>query len=185
MTAKDRPKVMTRQECLEMLQNYGTPKHVIAHCIGVAEVAVRVGKALNLHGYDLDIALTENAALLHDMARTEDNHWTVAADFLRDLGYDAQADIIEQHMFYDPFSPVDKITETDLVCLGDRLVKEGDYVGLDERMEYIMNKARGRGDEAAVGRIRVKKEELRKFISDIEDVIGCTIDDLMGVDTGE
>ena len=48
-----------------------------------------------------------------------------------------------------------------------------------------MNKARSRGDEAAVARIRIKKEELKKFISDIEDVIGCTIDDLMGVDTGE
>ena len=177
-------KILTRQECFDMLKEYGTPPHVIRHCEGVAEVATRVGKALNDHGYHLDIGLIEDAGLLHDLARVKDEHWNAAADYLRERGYTAQADIIKQHMFYNPFSPVDKITETDLVCLGDRLVKEGDYVGTQERMDYIIKKAKRRHDETAVTRIMEKQDDQKRFINDIESVIGCTIDDLMGVNTG-
>ena len=46
-----------RQECLRLLKEYGTPEHVIRHCMAVADTAVRIGRALNEHGYHLDLEL--------------------------------------------------------------------------------------------------------------------------------
>ena len=48
------------------------------------------------------------------------------------LGYREVSDIIRVHMTYEPFSHLENISETDLVCLGDRLVMEDRYVGLTE-----------------------------------------------------
>ena len=40
----------SRNECLEMLKEYGTPPHVVGHCKSVAAVACRLGEALNAAG---------------------------------------------------------------------------------------------------------------------------------------
>ena len=58
-----------RQECLRLLKEYGTPEHVIRHCMAVADTAVRIGRALNEHGYHLDLELIQAAALIYDIAR--------------------------------------------------------------------------------------------------------------------
>lgn len=169
---------LTRQQCIDMLKEYGTPPHVAAHCIAVADVAVKLGEALNEHGYNIDIALAENAGLLHDIARVEDEHWNVGADYLESKGLKDQADIVRIHMFYDPFSPVDKLNETDLVCIGDRTVKEHTYVGVDERFEYIMNKPHNLSPQAR-RRIEARKSEMKKLLDEIAEVIGCSLDKLM------
>ena len=44
---------LTPQKCLELLESYGTPEHVIAHCLEVARVALRLGEALNAGGCSL------------------------------------------------------------------------------------------------------------------------------------
>ena len=82
-------------------------------------------------------------------------------------------------MFYPEFSPIDKANETDMVCLGDRLVKEDKYVGLDERIDYVINKAgRNGAGEAVINNILKKKQEAGEFIKGIERVTGRTIDDI-------
>lgn len=167
-----------RQECLQLLKDYKTPEHVVRHCKAVAETAVKVGKALNEHGYHLDLELIQAAGLIHDIARVQEEHWEKGYELAHGLGYEQEAAIIKVHMRYD-FSPVEQINETDIVCLGDRLVREDEYVGLDKRMEYIMQKARKQGHPEAEKRILKRKEETRVFISGIEAVIGITLDELM------
>ena len=168
-----------RQECLNYLKEYNTPAHVVGHCKAVAETAYRIGKALNEHGYDLDLELVLASGLIHDIARVEDEHWNRGAEFMEKLGYQQEADIIRVHMHYTPFSQVKDIDETDLVCLGDRLVREDQYAGLDKRMEYIVRKAEKAGRPGAAEAIARKKKETRAFIEGIEAVIGMTIDQLM------
>lgn len=168
-----------RQECLNYLKEYNTPAHVVGHCKAVAETAYRIGKALNENGYDLDLELVLASGLIHDIARVEDEHWNRGAEFMEKLGYQQEADIIRVHMHYTPFSQVKDINETDLVCLGDRLVLEDQYAGLDKRMEYIVRKAEKAGRVGAAEAIARKKEETRAFIEGIEAVIGMTIDQLM------
>ena len=63
-----------------------------------------------------------------------------------------------------------------MVCLADRLVKEDRYVGLDERIEYILDKAPDRPE--IVANIMARKEETEKLLEDISDVIGQSVDSL-------
>ncbi len=173
-------KRLSREKGLKLLKEYGTPEHVIRHCIAVADTAVAIGNALNEAGYRLDIDLIQGAAIIHDIARVHDKHWDVGADIARNLGFNDEADIIKVHMFYPEFSQVAKANETDMVCLGDRLVKEDQYVGLDERIDYVITKARKKGaGEDVINNILIKKQEAAQFIKDIETVTGKTMDDIV------
>lgn len=168
-----------RKECERLLNEYGTPEHVKEHCRAVADMACTVAEELNRHGFRLDVPLILAAGLLHDIARTEDRHWDVGAELADRLGYHDEAAIIKVHMTYSPFSDIYSVNETDMVCLGDRTVMENEYVGLDRRMEYVINKARANGNPQVEEIILEKKKQTRQFIRQIENVIGCSLDDLM------
>lgn len=168
-------KRITIDECNELYNTYHTPAHVIGHCRAVCEVALEIGKKLNEHGYHLDLELIQGAALAHDVARVEPDHALVGAEILDEKGFHDEADIVRVHMRYH-FGRFEDLNETDLVCLGDRLVKEDRYVGLDERIDYIIHKA---GDKPDVTkRILANKETTRIFMNKIEERIGQTIDSL-------
>ena len=126
--------------------------------------------------FDLD--LVQAAGLLHDMARVEENHWDVAADFCEERGYIEEAKAIRVHMMYEFTNDADHLTEIDLICLGDRLTLEDRYAGIDIRMDYIVKKAERNGHPEAKPRILAKKEETRVLLHDIERRIG-SIDSLM------
>ncbi len=83
-------------------------------------------------------------------------------------------------MFYT-FSPIESFNETDLVCLGDRLVKEDKYVGLEKRIQYVIEKVeRTRGSDPDVqAKILDKKKQTADLISRIEEIIGTTLGQLM------
>lgn len=171
-------KRITVEQAYRILKEYGTPPHVIRHCEAVSEVAGKVADRLNSKGFSLDAELARTAGLLHDMARTEPDHQTVAADWLRERGYDSHADIIAVHMKYPGFSPAEKTNETDLVCLGDRVCIEGHYAGADARFDYIIKKVSRHAPEH-VPAIESKRQEIKDYISNLEDIMGISLDDLM------
>ena len=177
MTDKSIKNIYTREEALKILEEYGTPKHVIGHCKAVADVAVRVAERLNTLGFDLDVGLCEAAGLLHDMARLEPDHQLVAAKWLRDHGHDAEADIIEVHMQYPQFSEASETNETDLVCLGDRVCIEDKYVGPEKRFAYIFDKNKHLPHRTEI--IAGKREQMMRYISDLEEILGISLDELM------
>ena len=144
------------------------------HRIDPAKTMIDTGKARLF-----DIALTQAAGLLHDMARVEDNHWDAAADFCLREGLPDEAKIIRIHMQYEFTTDAYHLTEADLVCLGDRLVLEDYYSGIDRRMDYIIAKAQRQGNYAAEPIILKKKEETKVLLRQIEDRIGMTLDALM------
>lgn len=128
---------------------------------------------------NLDLELVLAAGLLHDMARVEDRHWDVCADFIEKRGYDQEAKLIRPHMMYEFTNDACHITELDLLCLGDRLSLEDRFVGLDERMEYIIKKAERNGNFNARPRILEKKEEARKLLTGIEEITRHTVEEMM------
>jgi hypothetical protein len=172
-------KIPTEQQCFEILKEYGTPEHVIAHCTGVCSVAVALGEQLNRVGYSIDIPLLRASALLHDIARVHPAHEEVGADYLESIGYGQVGAVTRLHTKYRQYSPLSRIKEIDLLCIGDRTVLEDTYVGVDERMEYIKNKAIRLGREHYIGGIESSKIILKEYIGQIEDAIGITLDDLM------
>lgn len=172
-------RIPDREECLRLLSEYGTPYHVIRHCMAVCQVSVAIGNRLNEKGYHIDIDLLRAAAMLHDISRVHDKHETVGAIYLSEKGYKKVADIVIQHTSYHNFNKVENINETDLLCIGDRTVKEDQYVGVDERMQYIKEKALRMGRDAFVPGIEKGRLMLKEYIKEIEAVMGISLDDLM------
>lgn len=169
----------TREKCRQMLDEYGTPDHVRRHCGAVAQTAYTIAEALNNNGFDMDLDLITAAGMLHDIARVKDRHWDVAADYLKDLGFREESEIIRVHMTYSPFSQIEDADETDMLCLGDRLVREDEYVGIDKRIQYIIDKAVKNGHEEKIPFILEKKKDTLRFMNQIENRIGKSIDELM------
>jgi hypothetical protein len=68
-------------------------------------------------------------------------------------------------------------TETDMVCLADRLVLENHYVGLHIRMDYIIKKA---GDQPEIiRRIQSNKVLVGEYIAKLEQLLGTTIESIV------
>ena len=79
----------------------------------------------------------------------------------------------------DGYHDIKDITEQDLIWLGDRLNKEDKYVGIDERFEYIFDKARKFGaTEEHMADILKSKKRMQHLMDQIAEVIGCDIDSL-------
>jgi uncharacterized protein len=167
----------SREECFALLKKYHTPEHVVRHCIKVTETALKIGKALNDKGCDLDLDLIQGAGLIHDIARVEDKHWEVGAEIASELGYHQEAEIIKVHMFYNSNPNQGEINETDIICLSDRMVKEDEYVGLTNRMQYILDKFKG--NQEAIERISERIKDNQAMIGRIEKIIGASIDSLV------
>lgn len=166
---------ITEKEIENLYIKYKTPPHVISHCRAVTRVALGIAVALNEHGYHLDLNLIRGAGLSHDIARTHEDHGGVCADILEQMGYHDEVAIVRVHMNY-PLNPVENLNETDLVCLGDRLVKEDRYVGLDERFRYIMDKAPH--CQKTQAHLIEHREKMRHLLRQIEEITGVQIDDL-------
>ncbi len=95
------------------------------------------------------------------------------------LGFAEEAKIIRAHMFYSFPLELKALAEIDMVCLGDRLVKEDKFVGLNVRMEYILNKAEYKNKHAQQV-IREEMEHTCHIIEQIEDLVGDSLEDIIG-----
>jgi hypothetical protein len=177
-------KRLTYSKVQELYREYSTPPHVIRQCKGVTMIALMIARELNRYGHSLDLEMIKGAGLTHDMARVQERHWDVAADKLLELGYPEEAALVRLHMTGVGYSPVEHVNEQDMIWLGDRLIKEDTYVGIDERFRYIENKAirRGEGPEV-MARIDKSKGDMQHLMDGIAGVIGMTIDELIGIGT--
>ncbi len=165
---------LTENICEQLYIEYETPPWVILHCKKVAFVARTIGERLQDSGINLDVELIYNAGLIHDLLRVRTDHGNECANLLSQMGYLKEAALVRDHMRYT-FNPFDKINETDLMCLGDRLVIEDEYVGIEKRFEYILKLTT---DETHLTRIRYSKEKSVDLIKKIEETIGTKIDNL-------
>ncbi|HZK01618.1 MAG TPA: HD domain-containing protein [Anaerovoracaceae bacterium] len=169
--------IPSKKTCMELLNSYGTPPHVIRHCIAVSRTALRIAEALNEKGGNLNLSLLEAACLLHDIARVEENHGVKGAIVLEKCGYRQVAKLVKSHMFYATDPNKEIITEQDLLCLADRMVKEDKYVGLDVRMRFVLDKLTSLG--VSTDRVRHRMAETQSLRDRIEKIIGIPIDTLM------
>ena len=117
--------------------------HILRHSELVANVALLIARELNRHGQNLDLALVEAGALLHDIAKTlcldtKENHAHSGGDLVRALGYPSVADIVRQHICLDPgVLASDGVTEAALVNYADKRVKHEEVVGIEERFRDV------------------------------------------------
>ena len=170
---------LTTDECYRLLNEYETPMRVITHCLEVSRCAGLIADRLNENGYDLDSELVRNAALVHDLVRAQDRHDVKAGEILDSLGYTDEADIVRDHMSYE-FNDLPVITEHDIMCLSDRIVKEHEYVGIEERVRYLINK--DPDNEERNRHLQFFKGVVKEYIHGIEKIIGISFDALLSPD---
>ncbi len=168
-------KRLTEEVCQSLYKKYKTPEHVIGHCRAVGDTGFTIAEALDRHGYNFDAQLIKMAGYAHDVMRLHEDHGRAAYEVLKELGYVQEAEIVKNHMYYT-FNDFKDLNETDIMCLADRLVKEDKYVGLDERVAYLIDKP-GKTPERTKFLLG-KKTETQEFIHKIEESIGQTIDSL-------
>ena len=135
-TVKDIHPELNEAACLELLRIAGCPDRAIKHCVAVKDKAEELYSELKKTGLELDGRLINNAALLHDIMRTEKNHAAAGADILNELGYRDIADIIRVHHSFSG----DEINEAAVVFIADKLVKDEKTVSLEERFRLSAEK---------------------------------------------
>ena len=167
-------RALTARDCEELYIKYDTPKNVIGHCKEVARVAKIIAEELNRVGFHLDVELVYISGLLHDLVRARKDHGEECAKILDKMGYYKHAAIIKDHMHYQ-FNEVFSFNEADVMCLSDRVVKENKFVGLDARVEYLINKTDSVYHKK---RILEHKQITRELISKVENLIGKTLEEI-------
>ena len=108
---------LTDALCEALLTAAGAP---LEHCRNVAETADRITRELMAAGISLDREQIRFGAMLHDIARKEQNHTDAGARWMDALGYSEIADFIRTH--HDP--DADEICEKTVVFLADKLPLE-------------------------------------------------------------
>jgi len=160
----------TKEQCYRILERVETPPHVIKHCEAVTDTAVAITEALNRKGHDLSVDLVRAAGLLHDSLRVRKKHWEEAAKLCKDYGYDEVADIIMVHMNYMHPDPVERVTETDIICLADKLRQEDKLVTLEERLAPVRIRWKDNAEALAVITERIRCAD--GMLHHIQDIIG-------------
>lgn len=175
-------KYITDEMIVQLYQEFATPPHVRAHCRGVTQCALRLADALMAADPDihLDKALIYGAGMIHDMARTQDHHEIVAADYLEKAGYTEESRIVREHMRTMTYHDIEHVTEADLLYISDRMVLEDTFVGLEKRMEYLRAKMIRHGKDPDSERAQANRRNSREFVASIEEKTGRSIFDICG-----
>ena len=82
-------KLPSREQALQLLHETTCSVRVIRHCKAVAKLAVETAEVCKRKGYDVDVALVEIGALLHDIGRSRTHtvhHAIVGAEIAESAG---------------------------------------------------------------------------------------------------
>ncbi|WP_457756094.1 HD domain-containing protein [Thermodesulfatator indicus] len=138
----DALRIPNRERCYEILRENQVPPHIVKHCEVVTKVALYLARELNRVDEDLDLALIEAAALLHDVTKhlslkSGEDHALSGQKLLEQLGYPEVARIVGQHVFLKPGPPGAPIREEEVVFYADKRVKHTEIVSLKERFRDL------------------------------------------------
>jgi CTP:molybdopterin cytidylyltransferase MocA len=145
-----------------LLNELAVLANIRAHCRATAAVVLRMARRLNRLGYCLDSELAASAAALHDICRLEERHAKAGEQLLGSRGYTALALVVGAHHGPLPDAPA-AFTESNLVFIVDKLVKETGLVPLPER--YAKSFADHPADGEVGARIRRDVAVCHDFIA--------------------
>jgi putative nucleotidyltransferase with HDIG domain len=161
--------------------------HIERHSRLVTRVALLIARKLNTAGHQLDLALVEAGALLHDITKTtsietRENHAETGGELLASLGYPAVADIVRQHICLDSGSPdPDAVTEVEIVNYADKRVKHEEVVDIEERFRDVQERYAKKfpGLEARFEQVREETRLVERKIFAIIDISPEQIRDIL------
>lgn len=142
-----------REECLDWLRGWEVTEGLLLHCLAVAEVALRLARELQKHGVNVNVALVERAALLHDLdkvaaATRPQDHGEAAARWLEGRGFAELARLVRVHriaaVLDEALRP--RTWEERIVYYADKLVEGDREVSLSERFRRLKARYPGFAD---------------------------------------
>jgi len=144
--------IPTREDCLRLMFRYGMLENIMDHSIEVARVALVLSSELNRKGQEIDLALVEAAALLHDLTKTEclrtkEDHALTGSRLLREIGYERVGEVIGGHIRLSSKTDPSRISEEEVVNYADKRVRHDRIVSLEERFEDLKGRY-GKGQRA-------------------------------------
>lgn len=128
----------TRAEAL-VLARQTMPRRGLAHGQAVAQMALSLAQKLKKYGLKLNLDLVHNAALLHDIAKGQPQHEQAGAQLLTDLGLTELSHIVASHRDLQPPAS-GKLTEKEIVYLGDKLMRGDQRVSIKDRFQEKLDK---------------------------------------------
>jgi len=138
-------KIPTKDQCYQMISEMKMMDHIVIHSLQVCRVATFLTEHLNKQHYRPNFDLIQSAALLHDITKTRsfetrEDHALTGGKHLSDCGYPAIGDLIRQHVKLDTYSDAGTISEAEVLNYADKRVLHDEIVGLDRRMDYILER---------------------------------------------
>ena len=132
--------IPTGKECRVLMDDVmALPSAIKAHCRAVARVARQLAVAVKAAGARIDVDQVHAAALLHDIARLEEDHASAGALLLERHGFYRIAPAVATHMALEveDHRPMDA---AQIVYLADKLVQGDRLVGLKQRLSRATQK---------------------------------------------
>jgi len=159
VTSLDPARIPDAERCRQLLDQHRVPPHIRRHSEQVERVsAVLARAALQAGAADLDPALLQAAALLHDIAKmpcieTRRDHALEGESVLVELGFPAVAALVGRHVRLGPWQPEGPITGAELLNYSDKRVRHESIVSLAERFQDLLVRY-GAGNPVVEQRIR-------------------------------
>ena len=173
-------KIPSPKEAIEILNQIGCSKKVIAHCKAVSSLSVNFAKEFKKKGFKVNIKLVESGALLHDIGRSKThdiNHAIIGSQIAMSLNLPKSiVAIIECHIGGGIASdeakklglPVkDYFPETleeKIVAYADKLIEGAKVVSIQNTIKNLRKNLGS--SHPAIGRIIKLHKELSPMIGD-------------------
>lgn len=137
--------IPTKEDCLKLLQENGTPANIIAHTSAVHDFAMELVDRLEKQGHVVNRGLVAAGALLHDIEKVKKDHITAGHDLLRRKGHPEVARIVVKHGLEHLDDPrfVPQTVEEKIVFYADKRVKNTTVVTVEERFADIRERYKG------------------------------------------
>lgn len=173
-------KIPSYEEALNILNQVGCSKKVIAHCKAVSTLSVDFAKKCEKKGLKIDISLVEVGALLHDIGRSKThgiNHAIVGSRIAKSLNLSKSiVKIIERHIGGGISSDeakklglpekdyFPKTLEEKIVAYADKLIEGAKVVSIKNTTKNLAKKLGM--THPAIDRIKKLHKELSPIIGD-------------------
>jgi len=168
----------TREEALRLMREAGCSQQVIDHCLRVTKVAMNLTDMFRQRGFEVDLALVEAGALMHDLGRSKTHsveHGVVGGQLAREMGLpDSLVRVIERHVGagitadeaerigLPKGSYMPETLEEKIVAYADDIIEGNRLVDIEVTVEKF---ARELGkDHPALDRLRALHDEIVSLI---------------------
>lgn len=173
-------KIPSLKECYDIMEERML-SNIKKHSLQVMKVALAITDHLK-PGVAVNRDLVTAASLLHDITKTrslgtKERHDMTGGIFLRELGYDVVADIVEEHVELKNYSLNDNLSEKEIVFYSDKRVTHDKIVSVEERVADLLIRY-GKTEEIKNHIIKNKKSILdiekkinNLMVTDINEII--------------